>query len=304
MGRTLGRLVGLPWGRVLRATLREFLDDNGSFVASGVAFRVALAVFPGVALLVWVGTRLLGPEEAQALAKSLAGVVPAAAQSVLKGAVSSSTHDNPVDETGASLLGGYAPLAGLAFAVWSTNGGMWALFDAMNVIYDRTERRSTPRILGVTLLFTLVTLVLFALVTGLLVLVPALLPRAGLGWPLRVAADAARWSLSFAAIALSLSLLFRYAPNRERDAWPLVTVGSTLGALLLVLSSALYSWAVDSFADLPATYGSLSAVVSFLLWLWISFLIVLGAAELDSCIEVETGLYGRQGPPPPGADGR
>ena len=300
MGRTLGRLFGLPWKRLLVSTGREFLDDNASFVASGVAFRVALAVFPGIALLVWVGTRLLGPEDAQALAKSLAGFVPDAAQSVLKTAVASSTRNNPVDRTGASVLGTYAPLAGLAFAVWSTNGGMWALFDALNVVYDKTERRSTLHVFAVTLMFTLITLLLFAVVTGLLVLVPALLPRAGLSEPLRFVAEAARWALAFAVIAMALSLLFRYAPDRERDAWPLVTVGSSLGAALLVLSSALYSWVTDSFADLSATYGSLSTVVSFMLWLWVSFLIVLAAAELDSCIEVETGLYGRE--PAPAGD--
>lgn len=293
MGKALGRLVGLPWGRLLLSTYREFFDDQASFVASGVAFRVALAMFPGIALLVWVGTRLLGPDDAQVLAKSLGGFVPDAARSIVKAAVASSARDNAVDRTGGSLLGGFAPVAGLAFAVWSTNSGMWALFDALNVIYDETERRSTMKLLGVTVLFTLGTLLLVAAVTGLLVLMPVLLPHAGLSGPLLAAAQVARWTLAFCCVAVSLSLLFRHAPNRPRRDWPLVTVGSVAGGLLLILSSAGYSWATDRFADLSATYGSLSAVASFLLWLWLCFVIVLAAAELDSCIEVETRIYGR-----------
>ena len=40
------------------------------------------------------------------------------------------------------------------------------------------------------------------------------------------------------------------------------------------------------------TYGPLSAVAAFLLWLWIAMLIVLCCAELDSEIERGTSLYG------------
>ena len=39
------------------------------------------------------------------------------------------------------------------------------------------------------------------------------------------------------------------------------------------------------------TYGSLSTLIAFMLWLWVSFWIVLACAELDSCIERETGLH-------------
>ncbi len=291
----MGRWATVPWARVLRATWDEFCDDKASIVASGVAFRVALAMFPAITLLVWIGTRILGPDEAQVLAKSLAGFVPDSAAAILKDAVASSHRQDPVDRTGAGLLGGFAPLAGILFTLWSTNGGMWALFDALNVVYDETEQRSTVRIIAVTLGFTAITLVLFALVTGLLVLAPAILQRAGLGEATLVLAQTARWGLALVAIAVSLSLLFRYAPCRQKRDWPFVTVGSVVGAILLVLASALYSFVMDRVADLAATYGALSTTVSFLLWLWLSFVIVLAAAELDSCIESESGLYGGGG---------
>ena len=51
----------------------EFKEDQVGIVASGVAFRVAIAFFPGIALLVWLGTHLIGAQEAQALITAISG---------------------------------------------------------------------------------------------------------------------------------------------------------------------------------------------------------------------------------------
>ena len=96
----------------------------------------------------------------------------------------------------------------------------------------------------------------------------------------------------FVGVAVALTILYRFAPNRERESWPLVTFGSTLAAFLVLMCSALFSWFTDRFASLAVTYGSLSTIVAFMLWLWVIFLDVLACAELDSCIEHETGIYG------------
>ena len=98
-----------------------------------------------------------------------------------------------------------------------------------------------------------------------------------------------------------MSLLYRYAPNRARRRahWPLVTLGSTVAAGLLVLGTALFSWFTTRFLGLSATYGSLSTVMAFLIWLWVDFLVVLVCAEFDSVVEQQTGVYGasaRHGP--------
>ncbi len=53
------------WLHVLRCTSSEVQADSISVVAVGVAFWVALALFPGVALLVWVANQLAGPDEAR-----------------------------------------------------------------------------------------------------------------------------------------------------------------------------------------------------------------------------------------------
>ena len=62
-------------------------------------------------------------------------------------------------------------------------------------------------------------------------------------------------------------------------------------ATALVAECGLFSWVVGHFATLDATYGSLSTVAAFLLWLWVSVVIVLAGAELDVALRHETGPY-------------
>jgi hypothetical protein len=54
-----------------------------------------------------------------------------------------------------------------------------------------------------------------------------------------------------------------------------------LGALSWGAGSALLSWYLGRFGNLPVLYGSLSAVVGLVLWIWVSAVAILVGAELD-----------------------
>lgn len=281
------------WLAILKATWSELGADRVSIVASGVAFRVALALFPAIALLIWVGNRTVGPDEAKSLSRLLSDILPDASRSIVTGAVDAALRNNPADgKAEAGWLGALAPVAGILVTLWTTNSGTKALFAALNIIYDEEESRAFVRRNLVTLAFTLVGMGLLILAVGTLAATPIVLSRLGFGAVIGTAIHWVRWPVLFVGFALALALLYRYAPNRERGHWPLVTVGSTLAAGLLVVGAGLFSWFTSRFMGLSATYGSLSTVVAFLLWLWVNFFVVLACAELDSIIERQTGLYG------------
>ncbi|MRI57483.1 hypothetical protein D8770_26655, partial [Methylobacterium sp. DB1607] len=111
-GREKG--VSAAAARVARHAAREALADQVSFVASGVAFRVGLAMFPAVALVVWLGSRLLGTDEVRSFLLDAMQAVPDSTREIVRQAVSASMAKNPADRGGA-LLGSAAPLLGLAF---------------------------------------------------------------------------------------------------------------------------------------------------------------------------------------------
>lgn len=282
------------WTAILKKTVHEVQVDRVSIVACGVAFRLALALFPGIALLLWLGSHLLGPDETRSLVGNLTGLLPEASRNVVGNALQAAQDSNPASgsKTASDWLGSFAPLIGTALTLWSTNGGMKALFTALNIVYDKEEGRSFLRRNGVTLLFTGGALLLLALCMAALTATPAILAQLGFGSTTTVLVGWLRWFALFVGFTLGLSLLYRFAPNRELEDWPLVTIGSVLAAALLVLSSVLFSWFTGHVMSLSATYGSFSTVIAFLMWLWLDMGIVLGCAELDSVVDRQTGFYG------------
>jgi len=69
-----------------------------------------------------------------------------------------------------------------------------------------------------------------------------------------------------------------------------------IAATVWLGGSMLFSWYVARFANYGATYGSLGAVIGFLTWIWLSTVIFLIGAELNSKIERERDRRPRRSP--------
>jgi membrane protein len=108
-----------------------------------------------------------------------------------------------------------------------------------------------------------------------------------------------RWPVLFMLIIFALGVLYRYGPSRRRAKWRWITVGSVFAALTWLVVSALLSWYLGNFANYNATYGALGAVVGLMMWMWLSTIVVLVGAELNSEIEHQTArdsTIGREKP--------
>ena len=78
--------------------------------------------------------------------------------------------------------------------------------------------------------------------------------------------------------------------------WRWISVGSVFAALAWLVASALFSWYLGNFANYNATYGALGAVVGLMMWMWLSTIVVLVGAELNSEIEHQTARDSTVGP--------
>jgi membrane protein len=94
-------------------------------------------------------------------------------------------------------------------------------------------------------------------------------------------------------------MIYRYGPSREGAKWRWVTWGSVAAAVLWLAASMLFSWYVANFDSYNKTYGSLGAGVGFMIWIWLSVVIVLLGAELNAEMEHQTATDSTQGAPLP-----
>jgi membrane protein len=106
-----------------------------------------------------------------------------------------------------------------------------------------------------------------------------------------------RWPALLLAVMLGLALLYRFGPSRAEPCWRWITWGSAIAAILWLLGSALFTWYAANFGSYNKTYGSLGAVIGFMVWIWISTIVILLGAEIDAEVERRTGCDIRTGVP-------
>jgi membrane protein len=278
------------WKDILIRTWKEFLQDQAPLVAAGVTFYSLLALFPGIGAFVALWGLFGDVSQAQQDLRSLAFVLPGGAITVISDQMANVAAAN---KGGLSL----AALGGLLVSIWSANGAMKALIVGVGVAYDEGEERGFLRKTLTSLSFTLGFLLFAMAVTAVLVAEAALKAVAGPGAVLILQLVA--WPALFVVLCLGLAVLYRYGPSRRRAAWKWITWGSVAAATVWLLSSIGFSLYAAHFGSYDRTYGTLGAVVGLMTWMWISSMVVLLGAELNSEIEHQTAKDSTTGPAKP-----
>lgn len=67
----------------------------------------------------------------------------------------------------------------------------------------------------------------------------------------------------------------------------------------MAVATALFSIYLLNFANYNATYGTLGALVAFMIWIWFSIVILIVGAELNAELEHQTRRDSTTGPPLP-----
>lgn len=162
---------------------------------------------------------------------------------------------------------------------------MKAIIDALNVVYEEHEKRSFFKLNAVSLAFTLGGLIAVLLAIGLVIAAPIILTAFGLGGVTKILLQYARWPVLGAMIVVGLAVLYRYGPSRKKPRWKWISVGSVSAAVTWLIGSGLLSYYLSNYANYDATYGSLGAAIGLMIWMWMSTIVVLFGAELNSEIE-------------------
>jgi membrane protein len=183
---------------------------------------------------------------------------------------------------------GWTSLIALVVSLWSANAAMKSLLDTLNIVYGEDEKRGLIRLNAVSLSFTVAGILFVLVAIGAVVALPILLQYLGLSQSADVILRIGRWPALLVMIALVLSLIYRFGPSREAARWRWITWGSAFAAILWLLASGLFSYYTAHFGNYNKTYGSLGAVIGFMVWMWISAITILLGAELDAEMEHQT----------------
>ena len=269
------------WKDILWRTYEQIGEDRLLAVAAGVVFFGLLAMFPAVTALVSSYGLFTDAQTIGEHLSFLSQMLPTGAFQIVQDQI------NRVVEKGSTKLG-FGFLFGLALALWSANAGMKAIIDALNVIYDEEEKRGFIKLNLVSLALTLGGLVAVLLAVGSIIVFPLVMARFGLGGLTEIIATILRWPILLVMVMFGLAVLYRYGPSRREPKWEWISVGSVLATLLWIAGSGALSYYLSNFANYDATYGSLGAAIGLMTWMWMSSIVILFGAELNSEIEHQT----------------
>ena len=104
-----------------------------------------------------------------------------------------------------------------------------------------------------------------------------------------------RWPLLVVMMLFGLAVLYRFGPSRRSPQWRWLSVGSVFATLTWLAGSGLLSFYLANYANYDATYGSLGAAIGLMIWMWMSTIVVLLGAELNSEIEHQTAVDSTEG---------
>ncbi len=287
----LRELPGPSWLAAAKRTAKGYSADNLGDWAAALTYYGVLSIFPGLLLLVTV-LRLTGTGTTNAVLDNIGRLAPGSVRTILHSAADNLQHSRQ----GAA---GVVAAASLLGALWSASGYVGAFMRASNAIYDVPEGRPLWKRLPIRLGLTIATGVMLT-ASAVIVVVTGRLARSvgsalGIGSTAVTVWNIAKWPVLVAIVALLFALLFWASPNAEHGGFRWVTPGGTLAVLVWLLASAGFGAYVANFGSYNKTYGSLAAVIIFLVWLWISNLAVLVGAEFDA--ELQRGRAIRAGHP-------
>jgi len=295
-GQSAAKPTEIPaagWKEVALRTWKETGKDNVGIVAAGVAFYGFLALVPLLGATVLTYGLVADPETVVRHANAVTRLLPGEAGQLI-GQQLVSVVQTSGGKKGLGLL------LALALALWGARNAAGSVVIALNIAYEEEETRGFIRKTVLALLMTAAA-VLLALIAGgaigVLAALQKLLPDIG---PLGAFLfQLLTYVLLGAIAAAAAATLLRYGPSRDKAKWTWLTPGSLLFAIGWIVLTLGFGFYVKGFGNYGATYGSLSAIVVMLTWLYLSSYLLLFAAELNSEIEHQTARDTTSGPETP-----
>jgi membrane protein len=276
---------------ILKRAVKEANRDHITNLAAALSYYAFLAIPSALLIAAGVFSLVAGPHAVSTIIDKLGTIIPGQAQTLLSDSLRRMTEHQA---TGAIVAG-----IGGALALWSVGGAMQNLMWALNIAYDREETRGFVKRRLTAFVMVFFVLLGFALSFGVLVLGPHLSTwigdAIGAKTVVKIVWWAAEWPLLVVGLLVSFAGILYLGPNVNHPRWKFLSFGSLLAVVIWLAASGAFAFYVSKFGSYNKAWGTLSAVVVLLTWLWLSGVALLLGAEVNA--EAERSRELRRGEP-------
>lgn len=262
---------------LLKDVFHDYSEDNGSMVAAAISFYLFLSFIPLILLAIAAfGFVLRSPEQAQEFVLSFTRDYPG---------ISESGDINIMNVIREVISGrGSATLIGTLLLLWTGTSVIANMEQAINVAWDADQPRGyiKRRLVGLGLLILIG--LLLSVSVGATALLRTLQQVSVFGvqpgeWP--VIWDVLGYLVPLGITIIAFTLIYKILPNTFVR-WRIAFAGGVFAGLLWEAAKIAFSFYLSHFANYSAVYGSIAAVILFLVWIYYSSIIIVIGAEFTS----------------------
>jgi membrane protein len=271
------------WLEIFKRVKKQIKKDNVLIIASGVAFYFFLALIPAIAVTIALYGLIFEPGQVEHQMSQLAEILPGPANDLVE-EILSQTVEKPQGALGWGLI------VGVLLGLWIANFATTAVFKAINIAYNETDKRSFLKSKLITLVFTTGIILTGILSMAFVVGYPAFINRLGLPSGLQSVISFLRWIILALIVFFALGFTYKIAPDREHARFRWVNVGSVIATAIWILGSLFFSFYVNNLVNFDRIFGSIAAVIILMIWFLLSAFIIILGAEINAEAEHQTGM--------------
>lgn len=246
--------------------------------AAAISFRLFLAAFPVLILLLSLIPYVPLPDFQENLFSGLEGMMPGDSFTLFESTLDDLIHHkyNGVVSIGFVLL--------IFYASNSVN----AILQGLNGSFNLVQK-------GNPVFLRLVSILLMFLLGVLLVAAVALIALSGGFFDYLIQEEfltnestvvllqVAKWLITISLVYLAISIIYNTGNFRKRR-WKWLSAGASFATLFFIIASIGFAWFVNNVAGYNRLYGSLGTLMVLLIWVNFNSMILLLGFELNTSI--------------------
>lgn len=262
--------------------LRNLVRNNRKYDidqrASAVAFSLTLACFPAVIFLF----TLIPYIPIEDLDKQIMGML----QEVMPQGLYADADQTIVDILSRPRKGVLS--FGFIFTLIASTNGMMSLMRSFDMIYEDVATRGFLRIRAIAIGLTLLLVAVLFLSVVLLIVGDAVMHFIAEWqfvqdtWSISLL-NITRYLISFGALMLTISLIYRFAPTHGSD-FKFVNAGAVIASVLILLSTYAFSFYLSKFSSYNKLYGSIGTMIALMIWFYLLALLIIFGFEVNASI--------------------
>lgn len=259
----------------LNRLLFRFSYDNTTGMAAQLAYYFLLAVFPLLIFLLSIVP--LFRIDAEMITGFINDYAPSEISGLLEGIIT-----DVLSNSGGGILS-----IGLILTLWSASNGMTALMNAFNVAYDIEDSRSFIHTKLLSVFFTII-LSLSVILTFVLIVFGGQIGNLmfgiiGLDNQFEFLWNLVRSILPVLLVFVVFLIMYVTAPNIKVKLKSVIS-GTVFTTIAFLVASWGFSFYISNFGNYSATYGSIAGVIILIFWLYITGVIIILGAQINSIV--------------------